>query len=74
MQEKFEKNLRKVEEIIKELDNFNFEDIIKAKHKFNDGNRLLDECIDIINKKEFKLDEISLVTGKILSRDKQIKF
>lgn len=69
MQEKFEKNLKKVEQIIDDLDNFKFINT-EAKTKFDEGNKLLDECIGIINKKEFKLDEISLKSGKILSKDK----
>lgn len=59
MQEKFNKNLEKVEQIIEDFDSFKIEDT-KAEHKFREGNRLLDECIKIINKKKFKLDEISL--------------
>ena len=59
MQEKYERNLKRVEQIIEDLDNLNFEDNSKVAHKFNEGNKLLDECINIINKKEFKLDEIS---------------
>lgn len=70
MQEKFERNLKEVEKIIEDLDNFSFENTMKTKHKFDEGNKLLDECTDIINKKEFKLDEISLRSGKLLSRDR----
>ena len=70
MQEKFEQNLKKVEQIIEDLDNFKFENIIKAKHKFNEGNKSLDDCIEILNKKKFKLDEIFLRSGKLLSKDK----
>ncbi len=65
MQEKFEKNLEKVKRIIEDLDSFKFGNI-EAKHRFNAGNKLLDECIGIINKKEFKLDEISLRSGELL--------
>jgi len=67
MQEKFNKNLEKVKQIINDLDDFKFEDI-KAEHKFYEGNKLLDECVEIISKKEFKLDEISLRSGKIVSK------
>jgi len=68
MQEKFNKNLEKVKQIIEDLDSFKFEDT-RAEHKFFEGKKLLDECVEIINKKEFKLDEISLKSGKIISKE-----
>ena len=69
MEEKFNKNLEKVKQIIENLDSFSFEDT-KAKHKFSEGNKLLDECVKIINSKKFKLDEISLKSGKLTSKEK----
>lgn len=69
MQEKFNKNLEEVKQIIEDLDSFKFEDT-EAEHKFSEGNKLLDKCVEIINKKEFKLDEISLKSGKIISKEK----
>ena len=68
MQEEFNKNLKKAKQIIDYLDNHVFEDT-KAESEFHKGNRLLDACITIINKKEFKLDEISLKSGKIISEN-----
>ena len=69
MKEKFNKNLEKVKQIIEDLDSFKFEDT-KAGHKFSEGKKLLDECVEIINKKEFKLDEISLKSGKSIPEEK----
>ena len=66
MQEKFNKNLEKVKQIIEDLDDFKFDEA-RVKDKFSEGKKLLDECAEIINKKEFKLDEIDLKSGKILS-------
>lgn len=69
MQEKFNKNLEKVEQMIEDLDSFGFEET-KAGHKFSEGNKLLDECVEILNKKRFKLDEISLRSGRLISKKK----
>lgn len=58
MQEEFEERLNKVKQIIKDFDDFKIE-YFQAKYKFDEGNRLLDECLEIINKNNFKIDEIS---------------
>lgn len=68
MQEKFNKNLEKVKQIIEDLDSFKFDDT-RTKHNFFEGKKLLDECVEIINKKEFKLDEIDLKSGKIIPKE-----
>ena len=52
MQEKFEKNLNKVEEIIEGFDKSGFKfDESAAKAKLVEGNKLLDECVEMINRK-----------------------
>ena len=47
MQKKYEENLKKVEEITNKFDNFEIEET-KAKEKFDEGNKLLDECAGMI--------------------------
>ena len=69
MQEKFNKNLEQVKRIIEELDSLRFGET-KAEQKYSEGNKLLDQCVEILNKKKFKVDEISLKSGKIVPKEK----
>ena len=59
MQEEINQRLNKVRQIIKDFDTFKIE-YSKAKNKFIEGNKLLDECLEIISKDNFIIDEISL--------------
>jgi hypothetical protein len=59
MQEEINQRLNKVRQIIKDFDEFKIE-YSQAKNKFNEGNRLLDGCLEMINKNNFRIDEISL--------------
>lgn len=70
MQEKFDKNLEKAKKIISDFDNFKIEGV-KANSKFLEGNKLLDDCLDIINKKKLLIEEISLVDGKIIPKKRE---
>jgi len=49
--------LNKVRQIIKDFDELKFE-YSQAKNKFVEGNKLLDECLEIINKDNFKVEEL----------------
>jgi len=59
MQEELNQRLNRVRQIIKDFDEVNIE-YSQAEYKVNEGNRLLDECLEIINKENFRIDEISL--------------
>jgi len=59
MQEEITQRLNKVRQIIKDFDTCKI-DYSRAKNKFDEGNKLLDDCLEIINKDNFKIDEISL--------------
>ena len=50
MQEKFEKKLNEVEKIIEGFDKFKFDEC-DARAKFDEGSKLLDECVELINRK-----------------------
>lgn len=49
--------LNKVRQIIKDFDEFKFE-YSQANSKFVEGNRLLDECLEIINRDNFKVEKL----------------
>ena len=51
MQKKFEENLEKVEQIIKGFDEFKIDEE-KAKTKFEEGNKLLDECVEMVTREK----------------------
>lgn len=57
MQKEINERLNKVKQIIKDFDTFKIE-YSQAKDKFNEGNRLLDECLEMINKHNFRIDEV----------------
>lgn len=57
MQEELNQRLNKVRQIIKDFDTFKI-DYSKAKNKFNEGNKLLDECLEMVNKNNFKIGEL----------------
>ncbi len=57
MQEELNQRLNRVRHIIKDFDTFKI-DYSKAKNKFDEGNKLLDECLEIINKDNFKIEEV----------------
>ena len=57
MQKEINERLDKVKQIIKDFDTFNIE-YSQARNRFNEGNRLLDECLEMINKHEFRIDEV----------------
>ena len=57
MQEELNQRLKMVRQIIKDFDTFKI-DYSQAKNKFDKGNRLLDECLEMINKDNFIIDEI----------------
>jgi len=59
MQEGLNQRLDKVRQIIKDFDTLKI-GYSNAKNKFDEGNILLDECLAIINKDNFNIDEISL--------------
>lgn len=59
MQEELNQRLNKVRQIINDFDICKI-DYSRAKNKFDEGNKLLDECLAIINKDNFNIDEISL--------------
>lgn len=56
MQEELKQRLNKVRQIIKDFDNFKIE-YFQAKNTLDEGNNLLDECLEIINKDNFKIEE-----------------
>ncbi len=57
MQEELNQRLNKVRQIIKDFDTCKI-DYSKAKNKFDEGNTLLDECLVIINKDNFGIEEV----------------
>lgn len=57
MQKEINERLNKVRQIIKDFDTFSIE-YSQARNRFNEGNRLLDECLEMINKHEFRIDEV----------------
>ena len=57
MQKEINERLEKVRQIIKNFDTFKT-GRSQAKDKFNEGNRLLDECLETINKHGFRIDEV----------------
>lgn len=57
MQEELNQRLSKVRQIIKDFDTFKI-DYSKAKNNLDEGNKLLDECLEIINKDNFKIEEV----------------
>jgi len=57
MQKEINERLEKVRQIIKNFDTFKT-GRSQAKDKFNEGNRLLDECLETINKHGFRVDEV----------------
>ena len=57
MQKEINEKLDKVKQIIKDFDTFNIE-YSQARNRFNEGNRLLDECLEMINKHNFRIDEV----------------
>ena len=68
MQEKFDKNIEKVKQISSDFDHFKIEES-KANSKFCEGNKVLDDCLNILNEKELIIEEISVVDGKIVSKN-----
>ena len=57
MQKEINERLEKVMQIIKNFDALKIE-YSQAKDKFNEGNRLLDECLETVNKHGFRIDEV----------------
>ena len=57
MQEEINQRLSKVRQIIKDFDDFKI-DYAQAKNQLVEGNKLLDECLEIINKDNFKVEEL----------------
>ena len=57
MQEEINQRLNKVRQLIKDFDMFKI-DYSQAKNKFIEGNKLLDECLEIINEDNFKIEEL----------------
>ena len=57
MQKEMNERLEKVRQIIKDFDTFKIGDS-QANDAFNEGNRLLDECLETINKHAFRIDEV----------------
>ena len=57
MQAEIEQRMTKVKQIIKDLDEFKVE-YSQAKNRFIEGNKLLDECLEIINKENFNVEEL----------------
>ena len=57
MQEELNQRLNKVRQIIKGFDTFKIS-YSQAKNKFNEGDKLLDECLEIINKDNFEIEEL----------------
>lgn len=57
MQEEINHRLSKVRRIIRDFDEFKIEHS-QAKNKFVEGNKILDECLEIINKDNFIVDEL----------------
>ena len=57
MQKEMNERLEKVRQIIKDFDTSNIE-YSQARNKLNEGNRLLDECLETIRKHGFRIDEV----------------
>jgi len=57
MQEELNQRLKMVRQIIKDFDTFKI-DYSQAKNKFEEGNRILDECLEMVNKDNFKIEEL----------------
>jgi len=57
MQAEIEQRMTKVKQIIKDFDEFKVE-YSQAKNRFIEGNKLLDECLEIINKENFNVEEL----------------
>ena len=57
MQEELNQKLNKVRQIIKDFDTCKI-DYSRAKNKFDEGNKLLDDCLEIINKDSFEIEEV----------------
>ena len=57
MQEELNQRLNKVRQIIKDFDTCKI-DYSNAKNKFDEGNKLLDDCLEIINKDNFEIEEV----------------
>ena len=57
MQEELNQRLNSVRQIIKDFDTFKI-DYSQVKNKFDEGNKLLDDCLEIINKDNFKIEEV----------------
>ena len=57
MQEELNQRLNKVRQIIKGFDTSKI-GYSPAKNKFNEGDKLLDECLEIINKDNFEIEEL----------------
>ena len=57
MQEELNQRLNKVRQIIKDFDTCKI-DYSRAKNKFDEGNKLLDDCLEIINKDSFEIEEV----------------
>lgn len=57
MQKEMNERLEKVRQIIKDFDTFKIGHS-QANDAFNEGNRMLDECLEMINKHAFRIDEV----------------
>ena len=57
MQKEMNERLEKVRQIIKDFDTFKIS-YSQANDAFNEGNKVLDECLETINKHEFKIDYV----------------
>ena len=57
MQKEINERLEKVRQIIKNFDASKI-DYSRAKNKFDEGNKLLDDCLEIINKDNFEIEEV----------------
>jgi len=57
MQKEINERLEKVRQIIKDFDTFKIE-YSQANNAFNKGNKVLDECLETINKHGFRIDEV----------------
>ena len=57
MQEELNLRLNKVRQIIKDFDTFKI-NYSEAEYVFKKGNKLLDECLDIVNKDNFIILEV----------------
>jgi len=57
MREELNQRLNKVRQIINDFDTCKI-DYSRAKNKFDEGNKLLDDCLEIINKDNFEIEEV----------------